>query len=127
MSTRYPGLQALQSGLVQRSSAFADYRSRLQRFALLLAYQHRQCVLLAENASCTSVSLRVVLRFICTANRYNRVGEDHYNLQKMADILYVEPEQVYAAEPGRLEGREQVEDTWTGGTRLAARPARAGP
>ena len=43
----------------------------LQRFARLLAHQQRQCVLLAENASCASVSMPVLLRFNCTANRYS--------------------------------------------------------
>ena len=36
-------------------------------------------------------------------------------IHKGGNILAVEPEQVYAAESGGLEGREQVEDTRTGG------------
>ena len=36
-------------------------------------------------------------------------------IHKAGNILSAEPEQVYAAESGGLEGREQVEDTQTGG------------
>ncbi|MDQ3925303.1 MAG: hypothetical protein M3309_15520 [Actinomycetota bacterium] len=36
----------------------------------ILIHQHRQCVQLAENASSASVSMPVVLRFICSANRF---------------------------------------------------------
>ncbi len=43
---------------------------KLQWFALLLTYPYRHCALLAENVSCASVSMPVVLRFNCTANHY---------------------------------------------------------
>jgi hypothetical protein len=56
----------------------------------------------------------VVLRFICAANRYNRVGEDHYDPHRW-QYTRCRARAVYAAESGGLEGREQVEDTRTGG------------
>ena len=123
VSTRYPRLQALQSGSAQKCSAFADHRSRLQWFAAqLLPYPYRQGVLLAETPPayalartwcCGSAALQTAII------AWERITTIH----KGGNILAVEPEQVYAAESGGLEGRAQVEDTRTSGTRLAARPA----
>ena len=56
----------------------------------------------------------VVLRFICAANRYNHVGEDHYDPQRW-QYTRCRARAVYAAESGGLEGREQVEDIQAGG------------
>ena len=47
-------------------------------------------------------------------------GRGPLNPQMMANIFSVEPEQVYSAKSGGFEGRAQVEDTRTSGTRLAA-------